>query len=171
MKKCGNRSKSFPPPLINLDEFLASKRGEMCNHLIHSTKEAASESRFNLVLWNRTKEKGESTAKKLCFCPIIGLSIEEFFVLPHSLLRLNCPRASLTSTSQRLLAASSSTISKEMEFSHHDNRPFHFRRISIQSDSSSLSHQDEGLTCHLKKSPLKRKSLDHKQDKEELFKK
>ena len=115
-------------------------------------------------------EGRESTAKKLCFCPIIGLSIEEFFVLPHSLLRLNCPRASLTSTSQ--LAASSSTISKEMEFSHHDNRPFHFRRISIQSysSSSSLSHQDEGLTCHLKKSPLKRKSLDHKQDKEELFK-
>ena len=56
--------KKFPPPLINLDEFLASKRGEMCNHLIHSTKEAASESRFNLVLWNRTKEKGERALQK-----------------------------------------------------------------------------------------------------------
>lgn len=33
--------KVFPPPLINLDEFLASKRGEMCNHLIHSTIMAA----------------------------------------------------------------------------------------------------------------------------------
>ena len=87
--------KKFPPPLINLDEFLASKRGEMCNHLIHSTKEAASESRFNLVLWNR---RWRERALQKSFSPIIGLSIEEFFVLPHSLLRLNCPRASLTTS-------------------------------------------------------------------------
>ena len=136
MKKCGNRSKSFPPPLINLDEFLASKRGEMCNHLIHSTKEA-SESRFNLVLWNRTKEKGEgeSTAKKLCFCPIIGLSIEEFFVL-SSLLRLNCPRAlQLIGKEADAECVVAQFLKRWNSLSHHDNRPFHFRRISIQVSS------------------------------------
>ena len=86
----------------------------------------------------------------LLLCPIIGLSIEEFFVLPHSLLRLNCPRARLAA------AVVAQFLKREMEFSfssHHDNRPFHFRRISIQSRVlllfPFLAH--EGLTCHLKK--------------------